>query len=159
MKNILFILSLSAFLSCHHKTKTSNQQIHSLVLTIYQDSSELKIIRPFIRADTENMRGADIGIPLTKYKELKKKNKKISKLIFTFAKDTLLLSKPLDYMMCNPPDATSFFATKNNDTDLYGKKDDSIFWFYMLHNIGRRNDLKKLKKFARPRDTLKGTGE
>jgi len=46
MKIILFILSLSAFLSCHHKSKSPNPVEETLILTIFQDSNEFKIIRP-----------------------------------------------------------------------------------------------------------------
>ena len=142
-KLITIILIIGIFLSCNKNNDEKRYFNKKLTLTIYQEQNILKVKEPLICIDSTTIQvGIKVGIS----------KKVIIKLTIEYGKDTLVMAKPLDYLLSNPPNSNSFFSTLNKNTELYGKIQDTIFWTYILHNANNKNDFTALQRYVKQKN-------
>ena len=143
---IITILATNLLLSCNPINK-NEKKVNKLILKIHQEDNIVRIINPKIyKSDSLMNVEVKIRIPINELEKLKQE--KISLITIGYNMDTLILAKPLNYLLCNRPDSNSFFLTINGDSMIYGKNKGRYFSFYILNNIDNQNELKSLKKYV-----------
>jgi len=143
---IITILAINLLLGCDPINK-NEKKVNKLILKIHQKNNIVKILNPKIyKSDPLMNVEVKIQIPINELEKLKQE--KISLITIEYKMDTLILAKPLNYLLSNRPDSNSFFLTINKDSMIYGKNKDNFFSFYIYNNIDNQNELKSLKKYV-----------